>query len=253
VDRLKEKVAIITGAANGQGRAAALLFAQEAAKVVVADFDDEAGKKVVEEITNNGGIASFYHIDVTKEEEVAALVDFAVKTYGRLDIMYNNAGLCRFAPIGELSTEDWEFDITFELHQVYYGCKYAIKQMEKQGGGVIINTASIAGLIGLPTQAAHSATKAGVIGLTRGIAVDYGQKGIRCNAVAPGYIPFTKQLKEMGFTDNEEFNNTMLMMQALKRLGTPEDIANAALFLASDEASFITGHVLVVDGGYTAL
>lgn len=250
MDRLKDKVAIITGAASGQGKAAALLFAQEGATVIVADFNNEQGQKVVEDIVVQDGKADFYHVDVTDESLVKSLVDFTVGTCGKLDIMYNNAGLVKMRPISELSTEEWGFTIKFELDQVYYGCKYALRQMEIQGYGVILNTASTSGLIGIPGHGPHAATKAGVIGLTRSIAVDYGPRGIRCNAIAPGFIPYTQQTEDLS---NDDFINMMLQMQAIKRRGTVEDVAQCALFLCSDESSWITGQVIAVDGGYTAM
>ncbi len=250
MNRLQEKIVVITGAASGQGKAAALLFAREGATVIVADFNVDGGKAVVDEITAAGGSAAFVRVDVTKEDEVEGLVKFAVDNYGRLDVMYNNAGLVRMSPIADLSTEDWNFTIQFELTQVYYGCKYALRQMQKQGAGSIINTASTSGLVGIPGHGPHAATKAGVIGLSRSIAVDYGPQGIRCNAIAPGFVPFTGQTAELS---NQQFIDVMLSLQPLKRAGTPEDIASAALFLASDESSWITGHVLTVDGGQTAM
>lgn len=248
--RLSEKVAVITGGAAGQGRAAALLFAQEGATVVVADLDEEGGHAATNDIKAAGGSASYVKADVTDEGQVAALVETTVDTHGRLDVMYNNAGLVRMAPIADLSTEDWDFTVSFELTQVYYGCKYALRQMQRQGTGSIINTASTSGLVGIPGHGPHAASKAGVIGLTRSIAVDYGPHGIRCNAIAPGFVPFTKQTVELS---NPEFIHMMLSLQPLKRPGTPDDVAAAALFLASDESSWITGHVLAVDGGQTAM
>lgn len=250
MDRLKDKVAIITGAASGQGKAASLLFAQEGATVIVADFNDEQGEQVVKEIVDQNLKAVFYHVDVTEESMVKSLIEFAVEKYGKLDIMYNNAGLVKMRPIGELPTDEWNFTVKFELDQVYYGCKYTLQQMEKQGYGVILNTSSTSGLIGIPTHGPHAATKAGVIGLTRSIAVDYGAKGIRCNSVAPGFIPFTQQTEELS---NDGFINMMLQTQAIKRYGTVQDIAQCALFLCSDEASWITGQVIAVDGGTTAM
>lgn len=248
--RLPGKVAVITGGAAGQGRAAALLFAREGATVVVADVDEEGGHAVADDIKAAGGSASFARTDVTDEDQVAALVETTVDAHGRLDVMYNNAGLVRMAPIADLSTEDWEFTISSELTQVYYGCKYALRQMRRQETGSVINTASTSGLVGIPGHGPHAASKAGVIGLTRSIAVDYGPHGIRCNAIAPGFVPFTKQTVDLS---NPQFIDMMLALQPLKRSGTPEDVAAAALFLASDESSWITGHVLTVDGGQTAM
>lgn len=250
MNRLAGKVAVITGAASGQGRAAALLFAREGANVVIADFDEEGGRLVAQTIVSDGGHASFFKVDVTSEDEVAKLIQHTVGTFQQIDVMYNNAGLVRMAPIADLPTEDWDFTVLFELTQVYYGCKYALREMKRRGSGVIINTSSTSGIVGIPTHGPHAATKAGVIGLTRSIAVDYGPNGIRCNAIAPGFVPFTKQTADMS---NDPFIEMMLGMQPLKRPGTPDDVAAAALFLASDESSWITGQVLAVDGGQTAM
>ena len=250
MDRLAGKVAIITGAASGQGRSASLLFAKEGASVIMADFDDKAGEKVAKEIQEQNGIARFVHCDVTHESEVEGLVKTAIDNFGRLDIMYNNAGLVKMAPIADLTTEDFDFTVRFELQQVYFGCKYALRQMREQGYGVILNTSSTSGLVGIPGHGPHAATKAGVIGMTRSIAVDYGPLGIRCNAVAPGFVPFTGQTADLS---NDEFINFMLSIQPLKRPGTHEDIAQCALFLCSDESSWLTGQVIAVDGGQTAM
>lgn len=248
--RLHDKVAIITGAAAGQGRAAAELFAAEGATVVVADLNAEVGEAVAASIGQSGGRAVYRHCDVTDEALVEQLVTGTVDDFGRLDVMYNNAGLVRMRPIGELSTDDWRFTITFELDQVFLCCKYALAAMNDQGFGSILNTASTSGLVGIPGHGPHAASKAGVIGLSRSIAVDYGPKGIRCNAIAPGFIPFTEQTGDLS---NDEFIGVMVSMQPLKRFGTPQDVAQAALFLCSDEASWVTGQVLSVDGGYTAM
>nr|BAJ39928.1 putative dehydrogenase [Terrabacter sp. DBF63] len=207
---------------------------------------DSGRRKIVTE----GGNASFFRVDVTSEDEVAALIQHTVEAHHQIDVMYNNAGLVRMAPIADLPTEDWDFTVLFELTQVYYGCKYALREMKRRGSGVIINTASTSGIVGIPTHGPHAATKAGVIGLTRSIAVDYGANGIRCNAIAPGFVPFTKQTADLS---NDPFIEMMLGVQPLKRPGTPDDIAAAALFLASDESSWITGQVLAVDGGHTAM
>ncbi|MDP9823643.1 SDR family NAD(P)-dependent oxidoreductase [Nocardioides massiliensis] len=251
MNRLADKVAVITGSASGQGRAAALRFAREGANVIVADFDEEGGRLVAQEIVDDGGNASFRRVDVTSEGDVAELIQYTVDAHAQIDIMYNNAGLVRMAPIADLPTADWDFTVLFELTQVYYGCKYALREMKRRGSGVIVNTASTSGLVGIPTHGPHAATKAGVIGLTRSIAVDYGADGIRCNAIAPGFVPFTKQTAYL--SNDSSFIDMMVAVQPLKRPGTPDDVASAALFLASDEASWITGQVLAVDGGHTAM
>lgn len=248
--RLKGKVAIITGSTEGIGKASAILFAQEGAKVVVNGRNIEKGNKVVERIKAEGGEASFYRADVMVEDEVRDLVQFAVDTYGKLDIMFNNASIARFGPIGELSTEDWNWAILSELTSVYYSSKYAIRYFLKIGEGVIVNMASNSGLVGVPNHGVHCATKIGVIGLTRSIAVDYGRKGIRCNAIAPG--PVLTEGQTNIWNEQKEVFEFFKLKQVTDRIGRPEDIAPAALFLASDESRHLHGSVLIIDAGWHA-
>lgn len=245
--RLANKVAVISGAAGGQGRVAAELFAREGARLVLNDVDAAGLEEVREAVRQLGGEVALHSGDLTLEEPNRELVEIAVRTYGRLDVMYNNAGRVRFAPIHETTLENWNYTVAGELTLVFLGCKYALRQMLEQGSGSIVNVSSTSGLYGTNGHGVHAATKAGVVGLTRQIAVEYGPRGIRCNAIAPGYIdhPGVRELTaRMGSTSLGEY--------PLGRYGRPEDPVRCALYLASDEASWVTGQVFIVDGGKTA-
>jgi len=251
--RLLNKVAVITGGNSGIGRATAIRFALEGAKVVIGARDIDAGKEVVDFIKKNGGKAVFVKTDVASEVSVKNLVDFAVKLFGRIDIMFNNAGVDLAKPVTETSEEELNSVLNVNLKGVFYGCKYAIPYMSKQGNGSIINTASTAGIVGLPNMAAYSASKGGVVLLTIEMAIDYAKKGIRVNCVCPGAImtPMLKKFIDKSPNPEETIKN-LGEMHPIGRIGKPEEIANAVLFLASDESSFVTGHALIVDGGLTA-
>jgi len=251
--RLNEKVALITGAASGIGAATARLFGQEGASVVLADMQDELGRKVADEITAAGGAAHYVHADVSASEDVAGMMQSAVDRFGRLDILYNNAGLARGGSITEIAEDDWDLVIDVDLKSIYLGCKYAIPRM-RDHGGAIISTASVAGLRGSPGLHAYGAAKAGVINLTRSIAAEAGQYGIRVNCVCPGIIstPIWRQLGELPAEARAEMLRRMGEGVLLGRVGQPEEVAKVILFLASEEASYITGAAIVVDGGLTA-
>jgi NAD(P)-dependent dehydrogenase (short-subunit alcohol dehydrogenase family) len=251
--RLLNKVAVITGGNSGIGRATAIRFALEGAKVVIGARDIETGKEVVDFIKKNGGKAVFVKTDVASEVSVKNLVDFAVKLFGRIDVMFNNAGVDLAKPVTETSEEELNNVLNVNLKGVFYGCKYAIPYMSKQGNGSIINTASTAGIVGLPNMAAYSASKGGVVLLTKEMAIDYAKKGIRVNCVCPGAImtPMLKKFIDKSPNPEETIKN-LGEMHPIGRIGKPEEIANAVLFLASDESSFVTGHALIVDGGLTA-
>ena len=247
--RLKNRVCVITGSAMGQGKAAALLFAREGARVVVTDLNEPGGRAVAEGIRSSGGDARWHHANLCQEPEVAGLIAFAVQEYGRLDVMYNNAAFARFGCVTETSTEDWNYTIEHELTNVFFGCKHALLQMLKQGRGVIINTASAMGMVGFPESAAHMACKAAVISLTRSIALDYGRKGIRCNSISPGFIATEGTRRH---AEDPVYMETIKSKQVQDDVGQPEDIVHIALYLASDEARFVNGSNFVVDGGTTA-
>ena len=252
--RIEGKVALITGAASGIGEATAELFAHEGARVMLADIQDELGRQVVERIHDAGGTAEYIHCDVSAGEDVAGMVRATVDRFGRLDILYNNAGLGRGGSITEIAEEDWDLVIDVDLKSIYLGCKYAIPEMKKTGGGTIISTASIAGLRGSPGLHAYSAAKAGVINLTRSIAGEVGPFGIRVNCICPGIIvtPIWRQVVDLTGEQQDSMWQAMAQRVLLQRVGRPEDVARGALFLASDDSSYITGHALVIDGGLTA-
>ncbi len=244
---LQDKVAVITGAASGFGRETCILFAQHGAKVVAADYD-EAGHELAKEIIAAGGDAEFILTDVAQEDQVKNLIDEAVSSYGKIDIVFNNAGIYIDGKAGELSIEDWTKVLAVNLTGVFLGCKYAIPRLIENKGGVIINTASAAGLIGFPNSASYAASKGGVISLTKNIAVDYAAQNIRANCICPG-TGKTRMTKEV--LQDEKAYQMFLEPIPLKRFAQPSDIANAALFLASDLSVYITGAALPVDGGWT--
>jgi len=242
--RLKDKIAIITGAAGGLGRATALTFAREGAKIVVADVNEEGGKNVVEEILQAEGAAHFARVNVADPESVNRMVAGTVTQYGRIDILINNAGILADARLVKMELEQWQRVIDVNLKGVFLCGQAVARVMETQGRGVILNAASVVGLYGNFGQSNYVAAKAGVIGMTKTWARELGRKGIRVNAVAPGFIE-TDMIK----TIPEKVIAMLKEKTPLARMGTPQDIANAYLFLASEEASFITGTVLSVDGG----
>lgn len=251
--RLAGKVAVITGAGSGIGRATAVLFARESAKVVVADMSEAGGRETVSMIQEAGGQALFVQVDVTRAADVEAMVRAAVEQYGRLDILYNNAGIQIKGTATGMTEEAFEKVMAVNVKGVWLGCKYAIPQMERQGGGVIVNTASGAALIGTRENVAYCASKGAVLQLTRQIALDYAAAGIRVNAVAPGVVDTPLMAPVFAQTGNTAQAKEMTgARHPLGRLAQPEEIAKAVLFLASDDSSFSTGSCLVVDGGYTA-
>ena len=247
--RLKGKVAIITGAASGIGQATALLFAKEGAKVVVADLDEAGGNEAVDQIRSDGGEAMFVLTDVTAVADVQAMVKSTVDTYGKLDVLLNNAGIAMRLSVVDLPEEDWDRCVDINLKGVFLGSKYAIPEMIKNGGGSIINMASIYGIVGAPTRAAYVATKGGVTNLTRGMALDYATSNVRVNCLCPG---FTETPLLAGVLKTQAEYQALAEQHPMKRLATPLEIAYGALFLASDESAFVTGIALPIDGGFTA-
>lgn len=248
---LTGKVALVTGASSGIGRAAALAFAREGAKVVAADVTVEGGNETVSLIKKTGGEAIFVPTNVAKATEVEALVNAAVNAYGRLDCAYNNAGISgKSQTIVDTTEENWDRIIAINLTGVWLCMKYEIPAMLKNGGGAIVNTASDAGLIGVKRTGAYVASKHGVVGLTKTAALEYAKSGIRVNAVCPGPIETPMLMK--GADRFPQMIPKMVKAQPNGRLGKPEEIAEAAVWLCSAAASFVTGLAMPVDGGYIA-
>ncbi len=245
--RLDGKVALISGAARGMGQAEADLFAQEGAKVVLADVLDDLGRQAAQDIVRQGGEAYYVHLDVTLESDWQRAVETAEQTYGQLSILINNAGIVRMAPLDETSLEAWHEVINVNQTGVFLGMKHAIPAMRRAGGGSIINISSVAGLVGLPNIPAYQASKGAVRLLTKNAAVQYAQDNIRVNSIHPGRIetPMTAPLAS-------ERREMVINLTPLRRDGKPREVAYGALFLASDEASYVTGAELVIDGGFTA-
>lgn len=249
--QLDGKVALITGGSSGIGRASALAFAREGAKVVVADVLVDGGQETVRLIQAAGGQGLFIKTDVSKAAEVEALIKQTVATYGRLDCAYNNAGVeGTFVTTTEYTEADWDRVVAINLKGVWLCMKYEIAQMLQQGGGAIVNTASGAGLVGVAGLSAYVASKHGVVGLTKTAALEYAKAGIRVNAVCPGVIetPMVARLTN----SRPDLGEALVAGEPMGRVGKPEEIAEAAVWLCSDAASFVTGHAMSVDGGYVA-
>ena len=244
--RVEGKVALVTGAASGIGEGTALLLAREGAAVAVVDIDVEAGKRTTATIVREGGRAIFIRADVGKTAQVKRMIERTASAFGRLDIIHNNAIWFRNGKATELDEKDWDRTLDVGLKTVFLSAKYGVPVMRETGGGSIVNTASVHSLVSFEEHTAYDAAKAGLLGLTRVLALDFGPD-IRVNSVLPGAV-LTPLWKGISKADRRRFAD----MVPAKRLGTPEDIASAVLFLASEEASFITGTSLVVDGGLIA-
>jgi len=247
------KVAIVTGGGSGIGRAAAMKFAANGAAVVVSDIDPEGGEETVREIVSSGGAGRFIRCDVSSADDVKSMVETTVEDYGRIDYAFNNAGVLPDFPmanVAETDVEKWARVININLTGVFLCMKYELLQMTKQGFGVIVNTSSRNGFNGTPGGASYSASKHGVIGLTQSAALEYAQAGIRINAVCPGAIktPMTDAV----IRDMPEMAEAYPHMEPMGRMGFPDEIAEAVLWLCSDAASFVTGHAMAVDGGLCA-
>lgn len=247
--RVSGKVALVTGGALGMGRAHSLLLAKEGAKVIVTDINDAAGKVTVDDITKAGGEAVFFHHNVASAAEWKKVVASAIDRFGKIDIVVNNAGILILKPLEETEDEDWDRIFDINAKGVFFGCKYVLPAMKKAGGGSIVNISSIYGIIGAPSAAAYEASKGAVRLLTKAAAVDLAKFNIRVNSVHPGVIA-TEMTKDL--LVSPEITKALLGTTILGRPARPEEVSTAVLFLASDEASFMTGSEMVVDGGYTA-
>ena len=246
---LNDKIAIVTGAGSGIGAASAKRFATEGAAVVVADVRGLKAEAVAEEIRSAGGHAVAREVDVSLADDVEALVEGCVAEFGGLDVLFNNAGTLRPGSAVDLSVEDWDYVMAVNVRSVFLGAKYAVPRMVQRGGGSIINTASISGLHGDGGAVVYAASKAAVINLTRALSTDHAPEGVRVNAICPGTIATPPVQRMMQDQATLEVN---IRAHALRRLGQPEEIAAAAVWLASDESSFVSGEALVVDGGLRA-
>jgi NAD(P)-dependent dehydrogenase (short-subunit alcohol dehydrogenase family) len=246
----KGKVVLVTGAGSGLGRASALTFAREGAKVVVGDIDDKGGQQTVEMVRKAGGEALFVKADVTKEAEVEALVNKAVQTYGRLDCAHNNVGTEELpTSLTEHTEEQWDRVVDANLKSVFLCLKHEIKYMESQGSGAIVNTSSIFGLTAAAGIAAYVASKHGVIGLTRAAAVEFGKAGIRVNCVCPGGMMGTAMYERI-VAANPQIPDMVRETNPMGRDGEPEEVAEAVVWLCSDVASYVNGHAMSIDGGF---
>lgn len=247
---LKNKVAIVSGGGSGIGKAVAESYASEGAKVVVTDIDEKHGAATVASIEHAGGEALFIKADSSSSADNKLIVEATVKKFGRLDIAFNNAGIGGPPALtGEYDIAAWDKVIAINLSGVFYACRYQLEQMVKNGGGVIVNMSSIHGTVAAPMNCAYTASKHGVVGLTKNIAAEYGQQNIRCNAVGPGYI-LTPLLEN---NLDKEMMNAIAAKSSMNRLGRPEEIADLVVFLSSDKSSFATGSYFIADGGYTAI
>lgn len=248
--KLKNKVAIITGASSGIGRAIAELFALEGAMIVVADLDEMGGIETADIIREKGGYALYVKTDVSRAREVANMVGQVMEKHGRIDILVNNAGIeGKSALTADYPEDDWDRVLTINLKSVYLCSKYVIPEMFKNGQGVIVNLSSIAGLVAFAKSPAYAASKAGVIALTRAIAIEYAPNNIRANCICPGMI--RTPMLERSTKGSLDAERKLIREEPMGRIGKPEEIAKAALYLASDDSSYVTGSALVVDGGWT--
>lgn len=252
--QLKGQIAIVTGGGSGIGEATAKLFCQEGAKVIIADVDEDSAMQVANAIKDGGGTALAYCVDVSDVKGVKEMIDQIISRWGRLDILVNNAGIGIAAKLAETTLEDWERVMRVNVNSTFLCCKYAIPHMLQQGGGVIVNVASVAGIVGIANRAVYVASKFAIVGLTKSIAADYAEYNIRCNVVCPGTVesPWISKILASD-PDQETTRKKLEARQLIKRMGTPEEIAYAILYLASPQASYVHGSAMIIDGGWTAV
>jgi meso-butanediol dehydrogenase/(S,S)-butanediol dehydrogenase/diacetyl reductase len=251
--QLSQKVAIVTGVGSGIGRASALLFAEEGAQVVAVDWNDKTGAETVANIRKGGYSATFCHADVSKARDAEKMVETAVREYGKLNILFNNAAIQIMAKLVDTTEEDWDQIQNVNLKGFFLGCKYAIPAMIQAGGGSIINMSSGLGLVGDPDLVAYGASKGGIIAFTKAAAMGYGPNNIRVNCICPGDVntPMVQDYFD-SLPDPARFRQEVYSKYALRRIAEPKEIAQLAVFLASDASSFMTASVLVIDGGLTS-
>ncbi|MFD6180606.1 SDR family NAD(P)-dependent oxidoreductase [Streptomyces goshikiensis] len=247
----KDRVVVVTGAASGIGKQTAIEFARQAAQVVVADIDERHGAAVVADMKNDGLDAIFVRTDLTSEADCENLIAAATDTFGRLDVLVNNAGIEISTPLHEMSEQEWDKLVDTNLKSMFLCSKHALRHMIGATDGAIVNVCSVSGLVAWPGIAAYNATKGGVMMLTKSLAVDYASYGIRANCVCPSIID--TPMTDTSIGNDASVKEEKAKLNPIGRLGTPEDVANAILFLASEKSSFITGAALTVDGGYTAI
>ncbi len=253
--RLKNKVAVITGAALGIGKATAELFAQEGARVAITDILDDDGDTLAHKITNEGGVAEFWHLDVSNEFAVEEVMNDIIKKWGTIDILVNNAGISGVdLPTHEVTEKQWEKVMSINVKGVFFCTKHAVKFMRKNGKGSIINISSIYGIVGAPDVPPYHASKGAVREMSKTDAMIYAKEGIRVNSIHPGFIwtPMVEEFLKESAPSIEEGKKNLINLHPIGRLGEPNDIAFGILFLASEESSFVTGTELIIDGGYTA-
>lgn len=250
--KLQNKVAVVTGAGSGMGKAIAVLFAQEGARVVLADINPETVKAVASEIQGNGGVATSTKADVTKEQDIQNMIDLAVNTYGTLDVLVNNAGIMdNFAPAADVTDELWEKVFAVNSTGPMRAIRKALPIFIKKGSGIIVNIASAGGLLGSRAGASYTASKHAVIGLTKNVGFQYAKLGIRCNAIAPGAV--NTNIGNTIYNPNKfGMERALAGINLNPRVGQPEEVAKVALFLASDESSFVNGTIITADSGWTA-
>lgn len=250
--QLQNRTALITGAGSGIGRAMALLFAREGARIFAADLSGDDARETARMVSEGGGDAEALAVDVSRSADVQGMIDGCLRRFGRIDILCNNAGVGSTQTVVDTPEDLWDRVFEVNVRGIFLGCKYGIPPMTEAGGGVIVNTASVAGLVGLRNRAAYCASKGAVVSLTRAVAVDHVSQNIRCNCICPGTVdsPWVGRLLEQA-PDPQAERAALTARQPMGRLGQPEEIAQAALYLAADTGSFITGSALVIDGGLT--